>query len=67
MVAGTDMMKVIEKLRDKRGHYIVEASIILPIFLVGIITLTGIISIYRAYENERHLYDKRRFTFTNQS
>lgn len=51
MVAGTDMMRVIEKLRDKRGRYIVEASIILPIFLVGIITLTGIISIYRAYEN----------------
>ena len=45
------MMKIIKILREKNGHYIVEASIILPIFLIGIISLSGVISIYKAYEN----------------
>lgn len=45
------MMKIIRILREKNGHYIVEASIILPIFLIGIISLSGVISIYKAYEN----------------
>ena len=40
-----------KSIKDKKGHYVVEASIILPIFLIGIITLASVINAYILYEN----------------
>ena len=40
-----------KKFKDKKGHYVVEASIILPIFLIGIITLSALINTFMVYEN----------------
>lgn len=42
---------MMKSIKNKKGHYVVEASIILPIMLIGILTITGLCKIFAIYEN----------------
>lgn len=45
------MIRTSKEINNKRGSYIVEATLILPIFMIAIMVMSSIISAYSCIED----------------
>ena len=49
------MIRTSKEINNKRGSYIVEATLILPIFMIAIMVMSSIISAYSCIEDANYI------------
>ena len=53
------MIHISKMFKDNRGSYIVEATLILPIFMIAIMVMSSIISAYSCIEDANYISANR--------